>query len=290
MKMSGLLNLNKPAGITSRDAVNRVQRLARPAKVGHAGTLDPLASGVLVVAVGAATRLIEFVQQLPKHYRATFLLGQTSSTEDVEGDVQMLTSPPIPVRGELEAAARRLTGEILQRPPAFSAIKVGGRRAYKLARGGQPPELPPRPVAIHRFEITRYDYPEFEAEIVCSSGTYVRSLGRDLAESLGTGGVMSALVRTAVGNFTLAGAVEPDALNGDALALNLLPLERAVEHLPRVELTSAEAQAVRHGRPIPVERPPQDAHLAAYDTSGELLAILVPQGNLLAPLRVISGA
>ena len=193
MPPCGLLNLNKPAGMTSRDVVNIVQRLSRPAKAGHAGTLDPLADGVLVVCVGSATRLIEYVQRMPKRYVGTFLLGRQSPTEDIEGEVTELPDAPVPTREQIEAAARRFVGRIEQRPPAFSALKIRGRPAYKLARQGKPVELAPRPVEIYRIEVKKYRYPELVLEIDCGGGTYVRSLGRDLAESLGTAAVMSAL-------------------------------------------------------------------------------------------------
>src|SRR3569623_809810 len=144
--LSGVINLNKPSGITSRQAVDVVKRLVRPAKTGHAGTLDPLASGVLIVCVGAATRLIEYVQRMPKRYTGTFLLGRSSPTEDIEGEVSELAGAPQPSLGEIIAAAGRLTGEIMQRPPAYSALKVAGRRAYDLARAGHEVDLQPRPI------------------------------------------------------------------------------------------------------------------------------------------------
>src|SRR5262245_35406014 len=202
--MFGLLNIDKPAGLTSRDVVSRVQRLVRPQKVGHAGTLDPLATGVLVVAVGPATRLVEYVQRMPKTYQGTFLLGRTSDTEDVEGEVVELDSPPVPTRAEIDAALPRFIGTIEQRPPAYSALKVAGRRAHKLARRGEAVELAPRPVEIHAIELLRYEYPEMELRIDCGSGTYVRSLGRDVAEAVDTGAVMAALRRLAIGPFQAA--------------------------------------------------------------------------------------
>ena len=151
--MHGLLNLNKPAWMTSRQAVDRVQRLAGTRRVGHAGTLDPLATGVLVVAIGAATRLIEYVQRMPKGYVGTFLLGRQCPTEDMEGEVTELENPPRPTLEEVTAAVRAFVGPIMQRPPAYSAIKVQGRRAYDLARKGRPVELKPREVMIHRLEV-----------------------------------------------------------------------------------------------------------------------------------------
>ena len=224
---SGLLNVSKPGGMTSRAVVDRVQRLVRPAKAGHAGTLDPLASGVLVVGVGAGTRLIEYVQRMPKRYRGTFLLGRRSPTEDIEGEIEILPDPPIPSRVEIEQAARRLTGEIMQRPPDFSALKIAGQRAYDLARAGKTVVLEPRPVTIYELRVIAYDYPEFSLDICCSGGTYVRSLGRDLAEALGSAAVMSALVREAIGDFTIAEALPLAELSAETIDARLLPLERA---------------------------------------------------------------
>ena len=202
-RRSGVVVLNKAAGMTSRAAVDVVKRLVQPARTGHAGTLDPLATGVLVVCVGAATRLIDYVQRAAKRYRGTFLLGRSSPSEDVEGPVTLLADAPRPSLDVIQAAAVRLTGEILQRPPAFSALKIGGRRSYDLARAGQMVEHQPRRVTIHGIEVVDYAYPDLVLDIHCGSGTYVRSLGRDLAESLGTSAVMSGLVRTAIGDFTL---------------------------------------------------------------------------------------
>ena len=182
----GILNVDKPTGITSRDAVNRVERLFGKVKCGHAGTLDPLATGVLVICVGPATRLIQYVQRLPKQYRAVFQLGRESVTDDVEGEVELVAGAPEPTRAEIEAALPQFLGDILQRPPAHSAIKVDGQRAYDLARRGEEFELPARTISIYRLEVLRYEYPELELAIECGSGTYVRSLGRDLAAALGT--------------------------------------------------------------------------------------------------------
>jgi len=283
----GLLNLNKPAGITSRRVVDQVQRLDRRTKFGHAGTLDPLASGVLVVCAGAATRLIEYVQRMPKRYTGTFLLGRQSPTEDTQGDVTVLKEPPVPSIGQIAAAAKALTGTIPQRPPAYSALKVSGRRAYKLAREGRPVDLVPRPVVVHRLDVAAYDYPELRLDIECGSGTYVRSLGRDLAESLGTAAVMSALVRTAIGAFRIEEAVDPHGLTRENWTGHLLPPLRAVEFLPRIELTAREIARIRAGQTIAREAPPADSReIAALDPAGRLAAILVPRGpGLVGPIR-----
>jgi tRNA pseudouridine55 synthase len=284
----GLLNLNKPAGMTSRRAVDCVQRLARPAKVGHAGTLDPLASGVLVACVGAATRLIEYVQQMPKSYVGTFLLGRQSPSEDIECEVTLLENPPIPSLEQIVAAARSLTGTIQQRPPEFSALKVGGRRAYDLARRGQAVSLEPRTIVVHSIEVEAYAYPELTLRIDCGSGTYVRSLGRDLAQKLGTAAVMSALVRTAIGSFRLADAVDPQTLTRENWADDLLPAVRAVESFPRVELNAEEVTRICAGLTVPRPVAPGEAtEYAAVDPAGQLVALLVPRGpDLLGPCRV----
>ena len=294
MTISGLINLHKPSGMTSREAVDRVKRWVRPAKTGHAGTLDPLASGVLVVAIGAATRLIEYVQAMPKSYVGTFLLGRESSTEDVEGDVRIVDDAPTPSSAEVREAAARLTGEIEQRPPAFSALKVQGRRAYDLARVGRPVTLAARPVVIHRLDVVRYEYPELVLDVECSSGTYIRSLGRDLAVALGTAAVMSALVRTAIGSFRLEEACRPDDLDSRTLHERLLSPLRAVASLPVVELTDEQIGRIANGMPIP--RPaalgasrPEDHEAAAVDARGRLVAIVAARTDgQVWPLRNLS--
>ncbi|HEV3006002.1 MAG TPA: tRNA pseudouridine(55) synthase TruB [Pirellulales bacterium] len=286
---SGLINLHKPGGISSRQAVDVVKRLVRPAKTGHAGTLDPLASGVLVVCVGAATRLIEYVQQMPKRYTGTFLLGRSSPTDDIEGELATLPDPPRPALDEIVRAVASLTGEILQRPPAYSALKVEGRRAYDLARKGHEVDLAPRRVSVYRLDVVRYEYPELVLAIECGTGTYVRALGRDLAQLLGTAAVMSALVRTAIGAFQLADACHPEQLTPDGLNQWLLPPARAVERLARVELTPAEAARLRQG--IAIGRTgglPAVSELAAFAPGDELVAIVELQADgSLRPTRVL---
>ena len=318
MSIFGLLNLNKPSGMTSRDAINRVQRLLpRRTKIGHAGTLDPLARGVLVASLGPATRLIDHVQRMPKSYTGTFLLGRHSPTEDTDGEVQELVDPVKPTREELVAAAARFVGRIEQQPPAFSALKVAGRRAYDLARAGKKVELASRPVDIYRLEVIAYDYPELTLDVQCGSGTYIRSLGRDLARSLGTEAVMSALVRTAIGDFAIDHAVDPTTLDESSLASHLLPPLTAVAALPRITLTDDEVTEIRHGRTI-AYRPGTMDHagqaqpdnslptagrllsadegaaigsssnleVVAVDADGRLVAILVPRYDLhLGPVR-----
>ncbi|MCA9033991.1 MAG: tRNA pseudouridine(55) synthase TruB, partial [Planctomycetaceae bacterium] len=200
----GVININKPEGITSRDVVNRVQKLVRPEKCGHAGTLDPMATGVLLVCVGPATRLISYLQDTTKVYEADFLLGQTSNTDDITGEVasvQLKASPP--ARKSVQAALDQMTGSIAQVPPSFSAVHVNGRRAYDLARRGEAVELVAREVQIDSIEIIRYEWPQLTVKVSCGSGTYIRSIARDLGEALGCGGLMSRLVRTRVGRFSI---------------------------------------------------------------------------------------
>jgi tRNA pseudouridine55 synthase len=277
LPISGLLNINKPQGLTSRDAVDVLQRLARPAKVGHAGTLDPLATGVLVVCVGSATRLIEYVQRMPKRYVGTFLLGRNSPTEDVDGEVTLLPAPPIPTRDQIESAAKQLVGNSMQQPPAYSALKVAGQRAYDLARRGEAVELKPRPIEVYAMKVARYEYPELVLEIECSGGTYVRSLGRDLAQSLGTAAVMSALVRTAVGPWKLDEAVSPSTLTAENWQVRIEPLRKALSALPVRELNPAEVARVRQGLFVPLASA-EVPETAAIDRTGRLIAILVPRG------------
>jgi tRNA pseudouridine55 synthase len=278
VSISGLLNVDKPPGVTSRDAVDLVQRLARPAKVGHAGTLDPLATGVLVICVGAATRLIEYVQRMPKRYAATFLLGRSSPTEDTDGAVTLLPEPPIPAPAQIESAGAKLVGCLMQRPPAFSALKVAGQRAYDLARRGEAVELKPRPIEVYALKVVRYDYPELVLDVECSGGTYVRSLGRDLAESLGTAAVMSALVRTAIGPWTVDAAIDPRTLAATDWQPRLEPLGKAVSALAVHKLTTVELERVRRGLFIPLSAGGDSREIAAVDARGQLVAILVSRG------------
>lgn len=279
MNRTGLLIIDKPSGPTSRDVVNRVKRLVRPAKCGHAGTLDPLASGVVVVCVGSATRLIQYVQRMPKCYHGTFLLGRSSPTDDIEQEPTLLADAPLPSREEIDSTLPRFLGEIEQRPPLYSAVKIAGKRSYELARRGKAVELAARTVSIYELELLRYEYPELELAIRCGSGTYVRSLGRDLARALGTEAVMSALVRGAIGSFLLDGAVRYDDLTSEEIDRRLRPPFDAVAELPRVVLSEAEMENLAYGRPI--SRPSSSgttlepsAEWAAIDHSGNLAAIL----------------
>jgi tRNA pseudouridine55 synthase len=276
--MFGLLNLDKPDGVTSRDVVNRVQRLVKPHKVGHCGTLDPLATGVLVVATGPATRLVEYVQRMPKTYRGTFLLGRSSDTEDIEGQIVELQGATVPTEQQLQAALPQFLGTIQQVPPAYSALKISGQRSYDLARGGQTAEHQARPVEIHSLEIVRYAYPELELLMCCGSGTYVRSLGRDLARAVGTEAVMSALRREAIGPFAAEAALRVEVLTETTIRELLLPPTLALGEMPRIVVTPEEQQRLGYGQAIVGRAIRQPSELAAVNAAGQLLAVLAPDG------------
>lgn len=273
----GILNIAKPKGVTSRDVVNRVQRCLKPLKVGHAGTLDPIASGVLLICVGKATRLVPYLHRWPKSYRATFLLGQVSPSEDVESETQSLPGP-LPERAVLDAAARRMHGPQMQRPPQFSARKVAGRRAYELARRGVEMELKPHAIEVHQMQIVQYEPPRCIVDVTCSSGTYVRSLGRDLAESVGSGAVMSDLVRTAIGPFSLASASSMD-LDESQWADAVLPAQAAVADLPRIQLSDEEVRQLQFGRQLKNRWDIAADEVVALTPSGTLQGIVGPRAG-----------
>ncbi|WP_164100648.1 tRNA pseudouridine(55) synthase TruB [Candidatus Laterigemmans baculatus] len=303
--MFGILNCNKPVGATSRDVVDVVARRLRPAKVGHAGTLDPLAEGVLVLAVGPASRLVPYLHLYPKTYEATFLLGHSSPSADLEFPPTEHPTLHQPTQDEIVAAAARLTGRIEQTPPLYSAVKVGGKRAYKAARAAQEMTLPSRTVDVHRFEIVAYEFPNVRAVIECGSGTYIRSLGVDLAALCGTRAVMSSLRRTAVGPFTIDEAHPLHEIrSGGVAAAWLRPPSEGTRMLRQVQLTDEEQVEILHGRTIrhgwtpPLEAcpwppSPRDEaeraiaeELAALAPGGQLQAILIPRDGGWGPRRV----
>jgi tRNA pseudouridine55 synthase len=270
---TGVIPVDKPVGVSSRHVVDVVARALGMKAVGHAGTLDPLASGVVVVCVGHATKLVDYLHGLPKHYAAMFLLGRSSPSDDLETPIEEEEDPVRPTAVEIEDAASRFRGDILQRPCDYSAVHVDGKRAYKLARKGRPVELESKPVRIHRLEITGYEWPRLAVEIECSSGTFVRALGRDLAESLGTKAVMESLVRTAVGPFSREASIALDAITPETVRAAILPAAVAVPHLPHHTLDAdAMANAVRGGLLQLSES--DDPAVAAFDASGQLVGIL----------------
>jgi tRNA pseudouridine55 synthase len=287
----GILNLNKPAGMTSRRAVNVIQQIVKPAKVGHAGTLDPLATGVLVVCIGRATRLIEQVQSRSKKYRATFLLGRRSNSDDVTGEVTLVDETPDVALGEITALLPQFTGRIEQVPPDFSAVHVAGKRAYKLARRGKIVELAARPVEVHAISLVEFKSPTLVIDIHCGSGTYVRSIARDLGELLGCGAVMSKLVRTTVGPYAIDDAIDPNDVTTDTLAELLLSPTTAIAHMPQYRCTPPQLEDITCGRPFALPEGTFEVAVPATQShpemvnDGDTIALLTPDGNLAALVR-----
>jgi tRNA pseudouridine55 synthase len=306
---SGLVIVDKPGGLTSHDVVARIRRLAGTRRVGHAGTLDPMATGVLVVGVERATRLLGYLALTEKQYDATIRLGQSTSTDDAEGEITG-GAPAVGVSAEtLSAAIVNLTGEIQQVPPSVSAIKVDGQRAYKLTRAGAAPELKPRPVTVYEFTVTAIrpagDLLDVDATVRCSSGTYIRALARDLGAALGTGGHLTALRRTRVGGYGLAAARTLDQL---AERFEVMPLaQAAAAAFPRRDLSADEARRLAHGgrlaavSPLPgpdhggqlatsSPSPGPDHPTAAFAPDGSLVALLTEQSGQARPLVVFAGS
>lgn len=268
-RLFGVLNLHKPPGMTSRDVVNHVQRIVRPNKVGHAGTLDPMATGVLLVCVGPATRLVSLLQQAPKTYEADFRLGECSDTDDSTGAVEVVNGVnPVP-RERVEQALKTFVGVIQQTPPAYSAVKVGGKRAYAMARAGDDVTLQPRPVRIDSIDITEFVWPTLTLKIRCGSGTYIRSIARDLGEQLECGGLMSRLVRTAIGEFQLPDATRLDDLTEVTLADALLPAVRVVQHVSEYRCSEAEQQIVARGGSFDLQKPQLTRRRLEADRPGD---------------------
>ncbi len=279
----GVVVVDKPSGVTSRRVVDCVSRTLATKAVGHAGTLDPLAAGVVVVCVGNATKLVDFIHQQEKAYSVSFLLGRSSPSDDLETELTIENKPKCPSFDQVLEAIRNQRGVIQQIPCVYSAKKIGGKRAYKLARLGKPVTLKPKEIHISHLEITSYAWPRLELTIVCSSGTFVRAIGRDLAEELGTTAVMETLVRTAVGQYQLSEslpleAITPDQAGQKSIDIALMPLVSAVSHLSKRVLTAAEADHASRG-----------GHLESIPgIVGDSVAALDGDGNLVGVLRVLS--
>jgi tRNA pseudouridine55 synthase len=291
--VKGILNLNKPSGITSRAVVDRVARLLPRIKVGHAGTLDPLASGVLILCVGPVTRLIESLQRMDKVYRTVIRLGARSDTLDAEGRVAVVEHPCVPGELEVRQALAGQVGEILQLPPDYSALKIKGQRAYSRARAGLAVDLAPRLVRIDRVELVSYYWPRLELEIACGGGTYIRSIARDVGEALACGGLVASLVRTRIGPFALDSSADPTTLTSSSLAANLRPALDAVPDLPTITLDENQARAIAQGRALDAATLALDSvphgEIALLDALGRLIAIGQGDGTRRAiqPRKVI---
>lgn len=246
--LNGLLVISKPLGWTSADVCRLIRRRTGGAKVGHAGTLDPLATGVLVVCLGRATKTIDALMATQKVYLATIDLSAFSTTDDAEGERTPIATDAQPPTIEQikDVLVKQFTGDISQCPPAYSAVKIDGQRAYRLARAGKKVQPKPKRVMIHSIDVCRYDWPALELDITCGKGTYIRSIARDLGTALGTGGMLAALSRTRVGPFTLADAIEVDALPEkiEADSLRSLPTDQTGASGPYTG-TSAQPSAPR---------------------------------------------
>jgi tRNA pseudouridine55 synthase len=292
--MSGILFVDKPQGPTSHQIVAQARRALGIKKIGHAGTLDPMASGLMTLGVGSSTRLLTFLVGLDKTYQATIRLGFATVTDDAWGDPVGLPATPEALDALSEEHIRRaldtFVGDISQRPSAVSAIKVDGKRAYDLVRSGADVELAARPVTIHHIEVDRVervaDAWEIDLEVGCSSGTYIRAIARDLGIALGVGGHLTALRRTRVGPWSVDDAVDPDAISADQVknAARII-----TDVLPEVTVDDPDAQALAHGKRISIGQDaggPGDTPTAVLDREGQLVAIV---SGLPGPVRILVG-
>lgn len=276
----GLLLIDKPSGITSHDVVDAVRRALGTRKVGHAGTLDPMATGLLVLGVGRATRLLRFLGELPKTYEGTARLGVETTTLDAQGEVTNERSVNAS-RDDVRRAMAALVGESLQRPPAFSAVKVGGRKLYEAARRGEAVEAAPRPIRVDSFDLLAMRGSDVDLRIVCSGGTYVRVLVADVGSMLGCGAHLARLRRTAIGPFRVDDAAPPDAPGAP------LEMEQAVAHLPRIDIELEEARAASHGSvlgPAGIEGP-----YGVFGPDGRLIGVYRDGGSRARPEVILAG-
>ncbi len=294
--MDSFLFVDKPSGISSAGLVNRVKWLLSTSKVGHCGTLDPLANGLLILCFGRATKIARFILGADKTYEATITFGARSETYDADGPLTEVSVSSIPSREQVTDAMMEFTGKLQQRPPAYSAIKVAGKRLYDYARKQKAVEAKEREVQVARFDLLEYDYPHLKARIVCSTGTYVRSLANDLGERLGCGGYISALRRTAIGSHSVADAIAMSELEQAALTKTLVAnasyqrAYRSVEsmlELPEMNLSAEREAIVVQGVPI---RGDDVVRCAAGVQAHDLVAIKSREGQLLAVGRALCAA
>lgn len=286
----GVLNIDKPAGMTSHDVVNVVRRLSGVRRTGHTGTLDPLATGVLLLCIGRATRLSEYLVGQDKQYEAAVRLGQETNTYDAEGEI--VAEKPVTVgREAIESALNHFRGAISQVPPMFSAVKKEGKPLYELARKGVVVERPPRKVTIYHLDLVDWTPPLLRLDVTCSSGTYIRSLAHDLGQLLGCGGHITALRRTAVGHFSVGEAVPLEALTAENWTEKLLPADSAVAHLPAVEFSNEEAAALQQGQQvaqkIDFSQPPSEALARAYNNAGLFIGIVAAGPDYWQPRKIL---
>jgi tRNA pseudouridine55 synthase len=275
---SGILNVHKPTGLTSHDVVDVVRRAAGTRRVGHAGTLDPAAEGVLLVCVGAATRVSDYLMAGTKRYRATIQFGASSTTDDREGTITASSTPPDFTESDLICSVRTFLGEIDQVPPAYAAIKVAGRPMYERARAGQVVAAPPRRVRIDRISVDSFDRSVAVLEVICSKGTYIRALARDLGRHLSTAAYLAALIRTQSGSFSLSDSVSLDSIRRAGrdgyLGRLLYPIDVAVASWPAIVVDETAATIIANGGRLSERSDLAGENLRAYDETGHLIALL----------------
>ena len=288
--MDGVLIINKPSGLTSHDVVQRARRICGEKRIGHTGTLDPLATGVLVLCVGKATRIAHYLEAGEKEYRAVMRLGTTTDTLDAEGKVLETKDYSPPEKEAILQAMRVFTGAIAQQPPVFSALKVRGVPSYKLARQGTAAPLKPRTVTIHSIELTDYKDPYVSFTVRCSKGTYIRSLCADLGKALGMGAHLTELQRTRSGQFSLERASTLEQLASSAEAGSLervfISVDEALGEFPEVTLTAQEARKICHGNPVPCPGVLANSNInlvRLHDDTGRLIALARPGAGMLKP-------
>jgi tRNA pseudouridine55 synthase len=278
MTYTGILNIDKPSGWTSHDVVGKVRRLLGQKSVGHAGTLDPMATGVLLVCAGQATRVADLLMAGRKVYRATVELGRETDTYDIEGATLATAAAPDLADADLRAAFMRFTGAIEQTPPAYSAIKQAGIPAYRKARRGEVVTLPPRQVTIHSIDLLEWAPPYVTFDVTCDPGTYIRSLAHDLGTTLGCGGTLSRLARLRSGSFRVEDAASLDALAEAAQSGEIMrylqPLRAALAALTPVPVDGGAVARLAHGQPIPCSHPPQTVEGYALQADGAVAALL----------------
>jgi tRNA pseudouridine55 synthase len=276
--ISGVLVVDKPVGMTSHDVVQAIRNGTGLRRAGHTGTLDPRASGVLVILVGPAVRLSEYVSASDKRYQAIIRLGTTTDTFDAEGRFTRPDQVVNTTESQFEEVLKTFVGEIEQVPPPYSAVKVQGRKAYELARQGEQVELAPRKITVHHLEVLEWAPPEVVVDVHCSSGTYVRSLANDLGEKLGTGAYLVGLRRTKSGRFSLRDAVPLRKLQESFSAGNwyqyLIPAAEALGDWPVVELSPDEVEGIRHGHRVRAASDAKPGMVRGVSTQGELVALL----------------
>ncbi len=284
--VEGLLYVDKPSGPSSHDVVGAIRGLAGIRRVGHTGTLDPLATGLLIVCLGRATRLAEYLTGQDKRYVATIRLGQETDTYDAEGSV--VAEKPVDISSpQLDSALEHFSGEIEQIPPMFSAVKVDGQPLYTRARQGQTIERPSRFVSIYEIRLINWSLPDLEIQVHCSSGTYIRAIAHDLGHILGCGGFLTSLRRISVGDHLLEESIPLTDLNQENLTKNIRPMDTAVRHMPQVTFNPEQALALFHGQSVPVRTDQQPGSLfRAYDDKSHFVGIIEAGSDHWLPRKI----